>query len=239
MTETEWLDGSAPGEMFEYVQEHPRRRLVRLFCLACCRRVWGSLADDRSRAAVLAMEAEVERRDSPLLYESEAVQPDVWLVARMAAVAVRNADAPLVAARHAAESVVLTAAGGTGGPLGLPLNAAIQAACEALQDAASRLTSPPDFDDPDPGEESVQRELIRDIFGNPFRSIAFSPLWRTDTAVSLARQMYDAREFSAMPILADALQDAGCDSAEILDHCRGAGPHVRGCWVVDLVLGFA
>jgi hypothetical protein len=71
----------------------------------------------------------------------------------------------------------------------------------------------------------------------PNRSVRFSPEWRTSTAVALARQMYDSRDFSAMPILADALQDAGCDSADILDHCRGPGPHVRGCWVVDLVLG--
>ena len=49
--------------------------------------------------------------------------------------------------------------------------------------------------------------------------------------------MYDARDFSAMPILADALQDAGCDSDDILNHCRSGGVHVRGCWVVDLVLG--
>ncbi|HJZ55720.1 MAG TPA: hypothetical protein VKE74_12200 [Gemmataceae bacterium] len=75
------------------------------------------------------------------------------------------------------------------------------------------------------------------MFGNPFRLAAFDPAWRTSTAVQLARQMYEAREFSAMPILADALQDAGCENAEILDHCRGSGPHVRGCWVVDLVLG--
>ncbi|HEY1189881.1 MAG TPA: hypothetical protein VGE74_19685 [Gemmata sp.] len=79
--------------------------------------------------------------------------------------------------------------------------------------------------------------LLRDIFGNPFRPVAFAPDWRTDTARALAAQMYDARDFSAAPILADALQDAGCDSADILDHCRGPGPHVRGCWVVDLVLG--
>jgi hypothetical protein len=78
---------------------------------------------------------------------------------------------------------------------------------------------------------------VRDIFGNPFRPVVFSPEWRTDTAVALARQMYDAREFSAMPILADALQDAGCDNDDILNHARGPGPHVRGCWVVDLVLG--
>ena len=58
-----------------------------------------------------------------------------------------------------------------------------------------------------------------------------------DTAVALARQMYESRDFSAMPILADALQDAGCDNEDILSHCRSDGPHVRGCWVVDLVLG--
>jgi hypothetical protein len=80
-------------------------------------------------------------------------------------------------------------------------------------------------------------QLLHDIFGNPFRPVAFDPAWRTDTAVALARQMYESRDFGAMPILADALQDAGCDSADVLDHCRGLGPHVRGCWVVDLVLG--
>ena len=60
----------------------------------------------------------------------------------------------------------------------------------------------------------------------------------TDTAVAIARGMYESRDFSTMPILADALQDAGCDSADVLDHCRDPnGVHVRGCWVVDLVLG--
>jgi hypothetical protein len=86
-------------------------------------------------------------------------------------------------------------------------------------------------------KEAVQCELVRDIFGNPFRRVVFSSEWRTDTVVSLAKQMYDSRDFGAMPILADALQDAGCDSDDILSHCRGDGPHVRGCWVVDLVLG--
>jgi hypothetical protein len=80
-------------------------------------------------------------------------------------------------------------------------------------------------------------DIIRDIFGNPFRPVTFSPEWRTDTAVTLARTMYDARDFSATAILADALQDAGCDSADILSHCRDPKQvHVRGCWVVDLVL---
>jgi hypothetical protein len=87
-------------------------------------------------------------------------------------------------------------------------------------------------------EASAQAALLREVVGNPFRPVAFSPEWRTDIAVVLAQQMYESREFSAMPILADALQDAGCDSPEVLDHCRDAGRvHVRGCWVVDLVLG--
>jgi hypothetical protein len=87
------------------------------------------------------------------------------------------------------------------------------------------------------GERQAQAVLIRDIFGNPFRPVTFSPEWRTSTAVALASQMYESRDFGAMPILADALQDAGCDNDEVLGHCRGPGPHVRGCWVVDLVLG--
>jgi hypothetical protein len=79
--------------------------------------------------------------------------------------------------------------------------------------------------------------LVHDVVGNPFRPVAFASAWRTSTVVALAKVMYESRDFTAMPILADALQDAGCTNDDILDHCRGNGPHVRGCWVVDLVLG--
>ena len=87
-------------------------------------------------------------------------------------------------------------------------------------------------------EAAAGGRLLRDLFGNPFRPVTFSPSWRTDTAISLAAHVYDARDFSAMPILADALQDAGCDSDDVLSHCRDATlAHARGCWVIDLVLG--
>jgi hypothetical protein len=86
-------------------------------------------------------------------------------------------------------------------------------------------------------EQEVQCDLLRDVFGNPFRPVAFDPSWRTSTVVSLAQQMYDSRDFSAIPILADAFQDAGCDNAAVLDHCRSSSEHVRGCWLVDLILG--
>ena len=88
------------------------------------------------------------------------------------------------------------------------------------------------------GESAVGCAVVRDVFGNPFRPVTFDSSWLTSTAVSLARGMYDAREFSPMPILADALQDAGCDNDDILGHCRDPKQtHVRGCWVVDMVLG--
>jgi hypothetical protein len=87
-------------------------------------------------------------------------------------------------------------------------------------------------------ERTQQTPLLRDIVGNPFRTAAFSPEWRTATAVAIARGMYESRDFNPMPILADALQDAGCDNDDVLNHCRDPnGVHVRGCWVVDLVLG--
>jgi hypothetical protein len=79
--------------------------------------------------------------------------------------------------------------------------------------------------------------IFRDVYGNPFRPVSVDPRWLTSPVVDLARTMYDARDFAAMPILADALEEAGCDNADILAHCRGLGPHVRGCWVVDLILG--
>ncbi|MCE9566334.1 MAG: hypothetical protein K8U57_30285 [Planctomycetes bacterium] len=76
------------------------------------------------------------------------------------------------------------------------------------------------------------------MVGNPFGHVAFNTEWGTSTVLALARQMYESRDFSAMPILADALQDAGCDSDDILNHCRDEKQvHVRGCWALDLVLG--
>jgi hypothetical protein len=70
----------------------------------------------------------------------------------------------------------------------------------------------------------------------PYQPQTLNPSWLTSTVISLAEQIYESRDFSAMPILADALMDAGCSNETILEHCRGPGPHVRGCWVCDLCL---
>jgi hypothetical protein len=98
------------------------------------------------------------------------------------------------------------------------------------------------YDFPELRETAAQLErtfpvLLRDIFGNPFRPVTLDPRWLTSSVLDLARVIYDERAFERMPVLADALMDAGCDNDHILVHCRGDSPHVRGCWVVDLLLG--
>jgi hypothetical protein len=78
-------------------------------------------------------------------------------------------------------------------------------------------------------------DLLEEIFGKGF--VSFDSRWRTSDVVGLAQAIYEDRAFDRLPLLADALMDAGCDHDDILAHCRGDGPHVRGCWVVDLALG--
>jgi hypothetical protein len=82
--------------------------------------------------------------------------------------------------------------------------------------------------------------LLREIFGNPFRWTIIDPIWlsRNDRAVvQLAEGIYQQRAFDRLPILADALEDAGCGDPDMMAHCREPGEHVRGCWLVDLLLG--
>lgn len=79
--------------------------------------------------------------------------------------------------------------------------------------------------------------LTKDVFSLlPFRPVTIPPSWLTSNVVALAAGIYDEKAFDRMPILADALQDAGCNNDDVLNHCRGDGPHVRGCWVIDLLL---
>ncbi len=87
-------------------------------------------------------------------------------------------------------------------------------------------------------ETAAQANLLRDLFGPlPFRPVAVDTTWRTPPVVALATSIYDDRSFDDLPVLADALEEAGCTDPAILDHLRGPEPHVRGCWVVDLLLG--
>jgi hypothetical protein len=78
--------------------------------------------------------------------------------------------------------------------------------------------------------------LLRDVVGSPFRQVALEGAWLTPSVVALARSIYEKGDFGGLPILADALEEAGCSRSAILLHCRQEGPHIRGCWAVDLIL---
>jgi hypothetical protein len=118
---------------------------------------------------------------------------------------------------------------------GLQANLAV---AEAIRGADNSVTNGfvEKREDARASEQKMQSNLLRDIFGNPFRPVTLDPRWLSSTVLDLAHTLYDERVFDRMPILADALMDAGCDSEEIINHCRGTGPHARGCWVVDLIL---
>jgi hypothetical protein len=88
-----------------------------------------------------------------------------------------------------------------------------------------------------PDERAAQASLLRDVLGNPFRPANFNRSWRTADVLELARSIYEERAFSQLPALGDALERAGCKDPEILCHCRELGPHIRGCWVLDLIVG--
>ncbi len=118
----------------------------------------------------------------------------------------------------------------------LPCKGGREAAWDVVDDAFLEL-----IDDKEAFEKLAPlATLFREVFGNPFRSIAVDPSWlgwQDSTVAKLAQGIYHNRAFDRLPILADALEDAGCDNADILAHCRSGAGHVRGCWVVDLLTG--
>jgi hypothetical protein len=232
MNESEWLTGADPAPMLKSAQSANRRRTVRLFSCACCRRLW-SLLPEESRASVVVAERYAGGLASPGELECARARADAVVVALPT---VWTYEEQRIRDATGAAATCCTPLGETTkGAIGLAASAA-----HALAKNAALGVAESDFsrtrDDAYAAELAAQADLVRELFGNPFRPLEFSSQWRTDTAVALARAMSDAREFSAMPILADALQDAGCNSAELLDHCRGDQPHTLGCWAVDLVL---
>lgn len=221
MTEMEWLTSDDPQEMYTQVVWTLRssRRRMDLFCTACARLVCYLMDDEGARRAFEWLEANPGRRERP---SGPGHVRDLF----------RGPARALYDAHHRREWGV------SGGATHIAYDFWADWYSYAFPNLGEYFT---DADAPFRGilREDPRRVLpdaMRDIFGNPFRQVSFSPSWRTGAAVALAQQMDEARDFSVMPILADALQDAGCDNDDILSHCRGPGPHVRGCWCVDLVL---
>jgi hypothetical protein len=215
MTEEEWLACEDPDDMYfvsiDRLKSYERKK--DLFCLACAHLIWDFLKEDARRPYVW-LEDHLGEREK---LQSRGGVRDLF----------QGPARSLDLAHHRRE----------GGIAGAATHVAYDFWAGWYEYAFPNFCNDyPIFremlrDDP----KQLLVSIIRDIFGNPFRPITLSPSWLTSTVISLANQMYDTRDFSAMPILADALQDASCDNETILTHCRGPGPHVRGCFVIDLL----
>jgi hypothetical protein len=245
MTETEWLSATEPYGMIQTARRRASERKQRLFAVACCRRISHLLIHKDMQAAVETAELYADGLVSKAVCEGAYAAVDSLRgliedtydeedLLPYSPVATEDGDS-LGVALHATDAARMAAqfepteSGNTGYYPGSYFPVA---------QAVSQYTSEYIFEDkPDPVEFAFQCLLLRDIFGNPFRPVAIDLSWRTTTVVALAEGIYQDRAFDRMPILADALMDAGCEDEAILEHCRSEGPHVRGCWVVDLILG--
>ncbi|HEY7314823.1 MAG TPA: hypothetical protein VH643_36090 [Gemmataceae bacterium] len=211
VTEAEWLACTDPLLMLKSLRRKSSERKLRHFACACCRDIWHLLTVEHSRTAV-----EVAERFA----DGDATRDELEAVWKAASAV---AGPPAWAAAWASEGAARKAARG-----------AARGAVRVVEWQA-RVTA---------WEVEVakagQAATFREIFGNPFHPITLDPAWLTwhdGLIVSMARRMYDSRDFSDMPVLADALEEAGCTNQDILGHCRSAGEHVRGCWVIDSILG--
>lgn len=218
MTEADWLQGSNSHEMLPPCRKVIRYHLQkgRLFAVACCNRILNLLTDNRSRSAIKITEQFAAGRAS---------------------------DEELRAAAKAAEAAHADAFRAKG-KIGASGEWAAQFA--ASSDAWFAATRASNFayvaaGDPvlEPGpEKEAQSKLLRCIFGPlPFRSVTLDSMTLTQHTQHLAELIYEDQTFDRLPILADLLEEAGCQQDEVLNHLRSGGEHVRGCWALDLVLG--
>lgn len=207
--------GERLHELFETARDRVSERKLRLFAVACCRRLLSSPLLDVAERVADGQASE----DARVLAEAEAFAR--FVAAR---------DRP--AAEWSLEEEMANRA------LTLVLERGAYQALDAAE-LARRTRGCPEgghwvFDQ---REEAKQCALLRDVVGFPVR---FDPAWRVSNdhaAATLAATIYAEQAWDLMPILGDALEEAGCTDEAILAHCRGPDPHVRGCWVVDLILG--
>jgi hypothetical protein len=221
MTESEWLAATNPTQMLQILRDRRDCRKLRLYTCACCRHIWFLLTDDRSRGAIEAAEG-----------FSDGFVTDEQREAAFSSACDASLDIGLGREIWSETSLQFRRQQ----PSEMRWRAAVLAAF-AVGTGAGHAPNHIGGAELDPVDGEVQARILRDIFGNPFRPVAVHPPWLTSTVVTLAETIYGDRAFDRLPILADALQDAGCEDGQVLGHCRGPGPHVRGCWVVDLATG--
>lgn len=250
MTEAEWNACTDPTPMLAFLRGKASDRKLRLSAVTCCRRIWDVLTDTRSRTAV-----EISERyaDSQGL-ERRGMRKELTRVRREARVAVTDTvERPLEQLKGGDTEAAAAARGASEERINPDiLQTILHSAQEArmwqawvtwreAHEETARRTKERAWTKVAGGatneEGDSQCRVLRDIFGNPFRLVTIDSVWLPSTVMRHAESIYQERAFDQLPILADALEDAGCNNADILNHCRHPGEHVRGCWVIDLLTG--
>jgi hypothetical protein len=219
MTEAEWLACADPAAMLKFLSGKSSNRKLRLFAVLCCRRI-SNLLDTRGLTALDIAEQ---------FADGLACEEQLQEAERMAEDAFNEFYGDQ---EYAAETVV---------------SACDLDALESASRAAWFVSQLVDVGVPRPLIKATRRltqrqqcRWLRDML-TPFRPsspVCFAVLaWNDGTVRRIAEGIYEGRAFDRLPILADALLDAGCDNDDLIQHCRSDGPHVRGCWAVDLILG--
>jgi hypothetical protein len=265
VTEAEWLACTDPKPILRFLlgTDYPRvqavetfpdclgsDRKLRLFACACYYRIRHLLPDDRARVAVEVAEQVAEG----ILSTDELQQAEVNVRQPLDALegqwrASRGAERLALLSTHEAIALALVILWPEAQKAAYYASANAYLALAALSNPGA-ADSDPGFSASRAAEERVQTDLLRCIFGrHPFHLVSLAPswlAWSESTVVKLAQAAYEKRHWPAgtldserLAVLADALEEAGCDNADILRHLRGPGPHVRGCWVLDLCLGKA
>jgi hypothetical protein len=243
MTEAEWLACADPTPMLKCLRGKASARKRRLFAVACCKRFWQRLPDGPSRQAVVVAER---------FADGQATSQELELAAAHAHRLIRTEGQTVLRAGRQTVTV-------EGRYSHAAYAAYVVASPEASYAARQVAISNPAIDDDSSvaqeeasvagaKDKGIRCDLLREIFDNPFHPSPALPTvvlaWNDRTIVRLAQAIYEERQLPAgtldtgrLAILADALLDAGCDDEDLIAHCRSAGPHVRGCWAVDLILG--
>lgn len=220
MTDHEWDTSNDPLAMIRFVADYERAdwlgRKLRLFAAACCRAVWNQMPDFRSREAVELAESAVAHEIAPCRFASARRSADLvwrrWDYGGYGWPYWRSESTPENESAARAASACVD-------PVG-----PIRAATETVTALQSMLSS------------RYAADLLREIVGNPFHGPVGRRWWSSDVR-GIARAIEWDRAFERLPILGDALMDAGCENEQVIRHCQSAGPHVLGCWALDFAFG--
>jgi hypothetical protein len=247
VNEAQWTTCTDPQKMLKFLQGKISIRKLRLFGAACCHRIWHLLPDERSRRGVevaerfadgLVTQAEAEAAGNAAAevsgYDLLGIPAEVGWRAVIAAPYLLPLPAEAWQLRAVWEYVAVALEAEQ-----LVKEGATPEMLEAWADQSVESGRAMGWTaiDPDAIIASILREVIGPV---PFRRVLLEPailLWNGGTIPSMAQGIYDNQTFDGLPLLGDALEEAGCTDAGLLGHLRGPGPHVRGCWVLDLLTG--